>query len=234
MSIDIAALKQEVGLEPYDNRLNLIKSGDEYREDAKTPKLIRIAQRPSELSTKPIEWIIEGVYPKHGLSIVAGREGIGKGNHALLSIAAILSGGQFLGRPTQKVPIIYVDLENPEAVIRDRLQRLDLVEAENFWIWGQWNEIPPPANLDDPIYLEAAEKTGALFYFDSLIDFAEGKNENDASEISSILLKARYLARRCAGVNIQHHADKYGKSGWRGNPETTTCFQCTVKACINQ
>jgi hypothetical protein len=191
-------------------------------EEPSVPKLFQFAQKPCDLSDKPIEWVIDGMFPKNSLSIVCGREGIGKGVNALLSLSAIQNGGLFLGHKANPVPhILYVDLENPEAVVRHRLAKLGLLESENFVIWGQWNSTPPPTNFDDPMYREYAEKTGGFIFFDSLIDFCNGADENNAAEMNEALTKARMLARHCAGVHIQHHSDKYGKSGWRGTTAIT-------------
>jgi AAA domain len=191
-------------------------------EENPTSRLFQIAQKPIELSDKPIEWLIENMYPQHGLSIVCGREGLGKQIHALLSINAMLKDGLFLGHKANPVPhILYVDMENPESVVRERLARLGLLNADNLLIWGQWNELPPPTHFDDPLYMEYAKKTGGFIFFDSLIDFCNGAEENNPAEMNEALTKARLLARHCAGVHIQHHSDKYGKSGWRGTTAIT-------------
>jgi hypothetical protein len=140
----------------------------------------------------------------------------------LLSVAAGLNGGTFLGHKANPVPqILYVDMENPEAVVRDRLAKLGLLEAKNLMFWGQWSTTPPPTRFDDPLYMEYAQKTGGFIFFDSLIDFCNGADENNAAEMNEALSKARLLARHCAGVHIQHHSDKYGKSGWRGTTAIT-------------
>jgi hypothetical protein len=186
------------------------------------PRLFQFAQKPAALSDKPIEWIVDGMIPSHGISIVCAREGIGKGVNALLMVAAMLRGSAFLGRKVKTVPhVLYVDMENPEAVVRERLARLGLIDAENLLLWGQWMAVPPPTKLTDPMYMEYAKKTGGFILFDSLVDFCNGADENNAAEMNEVLTPARLLSRHCAGVHIQHHSDKYGKSGWRGTTAIT-------------
>jgi len=190
--------------------------------DSTEPKLFRFSQTPAKLSDKPIEWVIEGMFPSHGISIVCGREGVGKGVNALLSLAAMLRGGVFLGRKANVVPhVLYVDMENPEAVVRERLAKIGLLDAPNLRVWGQWALTPPALNLSHPMYMEYAQKVGGFIFFDSLIDFSNGKDENDAAAMNEILSPARLLSRHCAGVHFQHHSDKYGKSGWRGSTAIT-------------
>jgi RecA-family ATPase len=206
-------------------------------DDSPEPHLFRYAQTPNQLSNKSIEWVVDGMFPKHSVSIVCGREGIGKGVNALLSVAVIIKGGLFLGHKANPVPhVLYVDMENPEAVVRDRLARLGLLESENLRIWGQWNETPPPTKFDNPLYLEYALKTGGFIFFDSLVDFCNGGDENSAAEMNDALTKARLLARHCGGVHIQHHSDKYGKSGWRGSTAIPAAadmaFEITLSALL--
>ncbi|MGC2705254.1 MAG: AAA family ATPase [Candidatus Acidiferrales bacterium] len=192
-------------------------------DDSPEPALFLVAQKPSELSDKPIEWIIEGMYATNSLSLLCGREGIGKGVFSLLGMSPMLHGGAFLGHKVNPVPhILLVDMENPEAVVRARLAKIGLLNAPNLLIWGQWNKnLPPITHFDDQIYMDYALKTGGFIFFDSLIDFSNGADENSAPEMNDILTKARFLARHCAGVHIQCHSDKYGKSGWRGTTAIT-------------
>lgn len=183
------------------------------------PRLFEIAQRASDLSIAPVEWIIDGIFARGTVSIVCGSAGIGKGNLAFGSIAAILSGSDFLGQATMPVPaVVYVDLENPQSVVYDRLRRLGILDDPRLYIWGQWNNtMAPNTDIGSELYTECAEQAGPLFFFDSLVGFSAEADENDAAAMHAVMDKARKLAGKCAGIVIQHHAGKDTRQAFRGS-----------------
>jgi hypothetical protein len=84
------------------------------------------------------EWLAPYLIPKGKLISFFGPTKLGKSLLVLDAVAAIVTGKDFLGRPTQRVKVLYLDFENhPGNDIRPRL------EAMGY----QWDE------LDDLFYL---------------------------------------------------------------------------------
>lgn len=84
------------------------------------------------------EWLAHYLIPKGKLISFFGPTKLGKSLLILEAVAAIASGKDFLGRPTQRVKVLYLDFENhPGNDIRPRLEKMGY----------QWDE------LDDLFYL---------------------------------------------------------------------------------
>jgi hypothetical protein len=47
------------------------------------------------------------------------------------------------GHPT-KMPVLYIDGENPLALIKERLEHLGIPKTAELHIWGGWAKDPPP------------------------------------------------------------------------------------------
>lgn len=196
-------------------------------QDSSLPLFARTGHWAHEYTYAQPEWMIEGIYPKGCSSMVSGREGSGKGNHSLMAAKSMIEGVEFLGRQARKAgAVVYVDLDDPRCVIGDRMSRLKLLGHKNLRVWDMLDTPPPPPNFGDPVYRELADKLGGsvFFFFNSLIDFSEGANENDPAAMAMVMAKFKSLAMSCAGAEVQHHSSKYGENGGRG----TTAIQAKV------
>jgi replicative DNA helicase len=76
---------------------------------------------PFSYSLEETGWIVHGLIPARGITIIAGEAGCGKTWLALTLARAMGFGDDFLGRRTQKNKALYLDRENPLNLIRDRL-----------------------------------------------------------------------------------------------------------------
>jgi RecA-family ATPase len=121
-----------------------------------------------------------GLIPRGAVTLIAGEFGTYKSWLALALLRAVQSGGQFLGRACQPVPILYLDRENPLVVVRERVAILGIESLDCSRIWGGWLPDPPPV-IGDARSLEIARERQPLIIFDSLIRFHPA-DENSASE----------------------------------------------------
>jgi AAA domain len=200
------------------------------------------AKLPSELSDAPVEWLVDQVFMRTGLHIFAAKYGSFKSIMSLFLALALMTGLPYLGRATQTqfgedtrpLHIYYLDRENPQSFARACCLHISLgfVEGENgnvFRVLGEWQDEPQAILFfDDPRLFEAARRERAFFIFDSLSQFIGAANENDNSEMTIELNKAKALARISEGVLILHHDDK-GQSGWRG----CTAIMAVPDMCFN-
>lgn len=183
-------------------------------KDALTPWVSRRIPLIGNLSPKPVTWLIPKLQPETGLGMIASKQGGQKSMTALVMAGAIAQGGTFLGRKVSRAcPVLYVDRENPEAVVSERATKLGIT-SDNLRYWGDWHAERTP-EPDDPRLLEFAAN-GGFIIFDSLQDWYGDANENDNSAMVQLMNKFKHLARIGAGVLLLHHQDKFGKASYRG------------------
>lgn len=203
------------GIEALKLRLNQIQPQQEQPKPAKeykqTPKL-RTGAEIRNLDIK-MEWLIEGIIPKGSVSLLFGRGGIGKTTLALQICDAIASGGSFLGIPTEKTPVIYVDYENSLAILVDRLKK---VGGEQILFWTAADS---PAQLDrDPQAYMSLLKShpNALLIFDTLRSAQTG-DENESRSMALVMQTLRQLRDQGATVILLHHTRKGSDSTYKGS-----------------
>jgi hypothetical protein len=102
--------------------------------------------------------------------------------------------------------VLYLDRENPLAVVKERLRRLGITPMESLRIWGGWVPQGPPAPGAAEI-LRYAREHKPLIVADSLIGFHDG-SEQDATETRRFLDQFRRLANLGATVLLIHHTGK--------------------------
>jgi hypothetical protein len=112
----------------------------------------------------------------------------------------------FLARATVQRPVLYVDRENPLAVVRERIDRLGINETAALTIWGLWVN-PMPDGPTSASILRFASAYRPLIIFDSLIGFHPG-SEQDASETRKHMQAYIALAALGASVIVLHHTGK--------------------------
>ena len=122
-----------------------------------------------------VEWLIDGIVPKKAITLKFGRGGIGKTTLAMQLGNAVSCGKPFLGRATKQVPVIYVDFENPLAILSERLKTIG---GDDILFWTTSDN---PASLDKQsnVYFDLLKQhPDALFIFD-ILRSAQGGDENE-------------------------------------------------------
>ncbi len=184
-------------------------------------------QTASQLSTKPVRWAIKDLLLHGGTTVIAAEAGSVKSTVSLLMVKSLLTNTPFAHREAYGEPlrVVYVDAENPEPVVRERLTAIGLLDADGkeipgFKIWGGWvmdENLAVPRVMDDARLLEDAYRYPNTYYmFDSLSSFCNGDDENDNPAMAIHMREAKKLARMSAGVLILHHTPKDARTKWRG------------------
>lgn len=106
----------------------------------------------SEVQPKPIRWLIEDFLPLNELTLLAGREGLGKSTLAV-EIAAKVSNGSY-GKAEN---VAYLALEDSlERTVRTRFEAAgaDLERVKHFWLANGDSERTPSFPNDFELLLE--------------------------------------------------------------------------------
>jgi hypothetical protein len=193
---------------------------DSLKDKTKTSWILQNVPTANQLPDVPLTWVIEDMILENGLHIFSGKQGSMKSLTAMLLAETITANKPFMGRKSigHTITVVYIDRENPQALIRRRCAALGLLKRKNFLVWGDWQpDNQPPLTFDDPRLMESASRDNVLFVFDSLSSYLNGADENDSGAMMDIMGKARRLARSCAGVIVLHHQPKNGTAGSRGS-----------------
>jgi hypothetical protein len=170
---------------------------------------------PCSCGSEPVEWILHGLIPRRGVTVVAGEAGAGKTWLALALAHAVSMGGDFLGRRTTTADVLYLDRENPLSLIKERLE---IVRGRGRAPrhWGLWCPDEPPM-IGDPRLMEFARK-GPVLIIDSMIRFHVA-DENSATQMAPVMASLRELATVGASVIVLHHKPKSETSSYRGSSD---------------
>ena len=169
------------------------------------------------MAAQKTEWVVEGIIPRASVTLLAGEPGSYKSWLALTLLRSVLTGGKFLERECMTLPVLYLDRENPLAVVLERLAMLGVESLESAKIWGGWLPDAPPA-IGDARLLEIARQRRPLLLLDSLIRF-HSSDENSATEMAEVMQNLRALANLGATPVVLHHKPKAEGTRYRGSSD---------------
>lgn len=208
-----------------------IKEGKEFElSDGMTLNVESYQEVMGKLSSQP-GWLVEGFWARRSHGIIAGEPKTFKSTYAMDLAISVASGKDFLGKYTvnEKGPVIYVQNENADWIIKDRMEKIihhrELVGEVKKFGSGNTINITFPQDLplyfinqqnymlNDPIHQEILEELieevkPVLIIFDPLYLMFEG-DLNSAKDLSPVLsymlnLKNKYKT----GVIAIHHYNK--------------------------
>ena len=186
--------------------------------------------RPLDLTREPppVDWLLDGLIAKADVNLFAGGEGLGKSMISMGLTVAVADGWtSFLGLPVyHQGRILYVDEENPEDVVFQRLNRMGLKNTQNVrYLWN--NGIRLDKNPDD-FLAEVYDFQPELVVLDSLSRL-HSLEENDMGSIGPLFNNVlKPMARESgAAVFMIHHHDK-GGNGPRGSGDITASVDCVI------
>ncbi|MFA4918332.1 MAG: AAA family ATPase [Thermodesulfovibrionales bacterium] len=194
--------------------IELIKQSPEWTEEQ--PKsllssLLKWNDIPA-LDVK-IEYILDKLIPKGGISLLFGRGGIGKTSLSMQIGRSIASGISFDILQVIQSPVYYIDFENPLAVLKERREKIG--PSENLYVWHISNEIQPP-KLDSIEWIRYKELPPGLLIIDTL-RASHLSDENDSKPMSLIMGRLKELREMGFTILLLHHTPKGNENTFKGS-----------------
>jgi len=194
---------------------------DEVREDlavydgleqaAVNPTDFLIAGRDIQNLEVQIEWVWKLV-PERAITILHSPGGLGKSFFCVQFSKSVSEGIPFLGFPTKRRPVTYIDFENPLPVLKERVVRLN-VQDVHFWTLSA--KTPPP-KLDGRDYVLYKKLQPGLLIFDSLRSSFDG-DENSSQDIAVVMARLKEIREAGFDVVVIHHVAKASERVYKGS-----------------
>lgn len=153
-----------------------------------------------------VDWLVDRLIPKGAITLIFGKGGIGKTWLALDMARAIGTGTPFLGLQTIRGQVIYIDFENPLAVLNARTQKLG--DGQGVLFWRANNEKQKAPKLDSKEWdLYKRLPKMAVLIIDTL-RASHGRDENASNEIGLIMGRLKELRDMGFTIILLHHTTK--------------------------
>ena len=85
-------------------------------------RIVKISRFTEE--TEDIEWLVDGLLPDTGWTLLVGKQGLGKSTFAMQLCNAIQEGKEFLGRKVQQRDVLFIQADSDTAEWRMMLKRI--------------------------------------------------------------------------------------------------------------
>jgi hypothetical protein len=168
-----------------------------------------------------IEWIVEGLLPSSGFSLMVAKPKVGKSTLARQLALAVSRGEPFLGRQTVKGAVLYVSLEEKRGEVRKHFRLMGADGTEDLGTYT--GSIPEDAH--EWITKEIERKKPVLVIIDTLFRFIPISDLNDYAKASAALTPLLELARsHAAHLMALHHARKSAGDGADATLGSTAIF----------
>lgn len=152
-----------------------------------------------------LDFLVHGLLPRAGTSIVAGPPKVGKTTLARQLAVAVARGEEFLGRSTEKGAVLYLALEEKHSEIRRHFLRLGLTSQDNVDITCTM----PYENQNQQLEHVLTLKHYDLVIIDTLFKFVSVEDGNSYQEVVNALRPLEDIARDSgAHLCLVHHSKK--------------------------
>jgi hypothetical protein len=176
-----------------------------------------------------IDWIVEGLLPSGGFSLMVAKPKVGKSTLARQLALAVIRGEPFLGRQTIKGAVLYIALEEKRGEVRKHFRLMGAVGTKELGVYVG----STPEGAYEWLKKEIELKKPLLVIVDTLFRFTRVADLNDYAKVNAALDPLLTLARTySAHLMALHHARKSAGDGADTTLGSTAIFG-TVDTLIN-
>jgi len=198
------------GLDEIDGDLEVYKQLD---QPAVNPRDVLIKMSDLQALEIHVEWVAK-LLPEKAVTMFHGPGGLGKTWFDLQLAKAVSEGKPFLGSPTKKMPVTYVDFENPLAVMRERAIKFEIRDVE-LWHPGHALRLPPP-KFDTPAWVLFKDLQPGLLILDSFRSLFDG-DENASQDTAPVMNRFKELRDIGFTLKTIHHTGKANDRMYKGS-----------------
>jgi len=180
---------------PPFNPLDVMKTGQALQEEKDTTT-----------------WIWDKILAEKSITLLYGKGG---GSKTWLTLGAadhISRGEPYFGMSTKRVPVYYMDFENPYPMLCDRSRFLDI---KDVLFWHQ-SYSPPPPKIDSKDFEQYKQLPPGLIIFDTLRSAQDG-DENDSKVMSMVMGRLKELRDLGFTILPLHHTPKANERKYKGS-----------------
>ena len=159
----------------------------------------------------PVSWIVDGLLPAGGMSVLAGKPKGGKSTLARAMVLRVCRGEPILGRITTAGPVIYLGIEDPRRVTKNHLRTLGARPDDDLYVFTGHRPDEAVLWLEDVL----ATVDPVLVVVDTLQHLLGVSDLNDYARVVAALGPVLALVRpRRAHMLLIHHAGKGDRTGF--------------------
>lgn len=180
-----------------------------------------------------INWIVDGLLPSSGFSVIAAKPKVGKSTLARQAALSVARGDSFLGRHTTRGAVLYLALEEKRSEVKKHFRLLgamaDEVGSKDLYTFVGTK----PQEAHKWLEKEIMNRKPVLVIIDTLFRFVNITDGNDYSKVTAALTPLLSLARdNGAHLMVVHHAGKGGRDGGDSILGSTAIFGSVDTAII--
>jgi len=172
---------------------------------------IRLA---ADVVAEPITWAVDQIVPSGMLTILSGKDKVGKTLFAWEIARAVCRGENFLGQfPATQGTVVFLGLDDPASVTVDRLEELGIREEPNLHVVTPLDCQPHAFTFWDEVQKQVDELDAQLVVVDALYLFLQGGSDamNQAGGMAPVMRPLNKLAEETnASVLLITHDSKGG------------------------
>lgn len=214
--------------------IELIQLGKEWQEpEAKknTPSLLSFTRLHDLLREEEenVSWVLDGMLPTGGFSLLAGRPKGGKTTLARNLAISVAQGKDFLSRSVQKGTVLYLALEEKRSEVKKHFRDMGASGDEDVRVFVSNAPVDALAKLRE----QTEQVKPVLIIVDPLLRFTRVRDGNDYAEVTQALEPLLMLARETgAHVLVVHHTGKGERQGGDSILGSTAIFASVDTAMI--
>ncbi len=160
-----------------------------------------------------IEWTVEGILPLSAVTTLTAPGGMFKSTLCYQLATCIQDGRPFAGLKTWKMPVYFIDFENPLSLVSDKAR---IYGPSEMKVWHLSNSLPPPRLDSKEDWKLYKALFPGLLIFDTLRS-AQLLDENSSKDMALIMNRLKELREFGHTILLIHHAPKANERTYKGS-----------------